>query len=61
MLLYGFDKSIVSMMKELRVIVKRDVFRGVHLHELNEQEQKEIITGRMNYWKNESYSETDIP
>jgi hypothetical protein len=48
MLLYGFDKSIVSMMKELRGIVKRNVFRGVHLHELNEQEQKEIITGRMN-------------
>ena len=36
------------LMKELRGIVKRNVFRGVHLHELNEQEQKEIITGRMN-------------
>ena len=34
------------MMKELHGIVKRH--RGVHLYELNEQEQKEIITGIMN-------------
>jgi len=42
MLLYGFNKSIVSMMKELQRC------QSTPQHELNEQEQKEIITGRMN-------------
>ena len=48
MMLYGFNESIVSIMKELRGIVKRNVFKGVHLKDLTEQEKKEIITGRMN-------------
>ena len=48
MMLYGFNESVVSMMKELRGIVKRNVFKGVHLNDLTELEKKGIITGRMN-------------
>ena len=48
MMLYGFNESVVSMMKELRGIVKRNVFKGVHLIDLTELEKKGIITGRMN-------------
>jgi len=40
MMLYCFNESVVSNMKELRGIVKR---KDVHLKDLTEQEKKKLL------------------